>query len=193
MLYRLGAVALLLWTLLSGYGNVRYLLAPDAPFDAGQAWLSLFGEAFLLLGVVALFAHQAERGGWLGLAGFVLIVLSVLYAVGSLSLQLAVADGAITNEQIQQAPSLALADQLFGWTFQLGAVLWGVALYRGGGITRYAGVVLALVGIASYATGLASVAVPIFIVLSAIVWGWLGVALWISQPGPSLRPAAQAA
>jgi hypothetical protein len=44
-----------------------------------------------------------------------------------------------SNAQFQQAPSVALAGQIFPWAFYVGAVLFGIALYRGGGRAKYGG------------------------------------------------------
>jgi hypothetical protein len=194
-LYRLGGAAFLSFTLLAAISNVLYLMAGEAPLSVAQVWMLLIGQVFWLLGLFALFARQAERGGWLGLAGFVLLVLDTVYATAGLTLALLEAEGVAGSAQFQQAPSVALAGQIFPWAFYVGAVLFGIALYRGGGMPKYAGVLLALLGAHAFAGGVLGISLPsvIFVIVSFVAWGWLGLSLWLGASAPQAQPAAQPA
>lgn len=115
-LFQLGGIAVLLSAILAAIGNLMYFLSgqPDAPTTQGL-WTAIFGDVFLVLGLGALFARQAQRGGVLGLAGYVLLMLASLYFVGSEAVSLGVAAGAISNEQTAQVSAYSLANSIFPW------------------------------------------------------------------------------
>jgi hypothetical protein len=144
-LFQLGGIAVLLSAILATIGNLMYFLSgqPDAPTTPGL-WIAIFGDAFLVFGLGALFARQAQRGGVLGLVGYVLLVLALLYFVGSEAVGLGMAAGMISNEQIAQVPAYSLSDSIFPWFWTVGLIVFGISIYRAQVFPRYAGALLVL-------------------------------------------------
>lgn len=178
-LYQLGGIALLLSAILSAIGNLIYFLSgqPDAPTTPGL-WIAIFSDAFLLFGLGALFARQAQRGGVLGLVGYVLLVLASLYFVGSEAIGLGVAAGAISNEQIAQVPAYSLSDSIFPWFWTAGLILLGISIYRAQVFPKYAGALLVLLAFVQQLTGPLAFTRPIFAIIAVASWAWLGWSLY---------------
>ena len=178
-LYQLGGIALLLSAILSAIGNLIYFLSgqPDAPTTSGL-WIAIFSDAFLLFGLGALFARQAQRGGVLGLVGYVLLVLASLYFVGSEAIGLGVAAGAISNEQIAQVPAYSLSDSIFPWFWTAGLILLGISIYRAQVFPKYAGALLVLLAFVQQLTGPLAFTRPIFAMIAVASWAWLGWSLY---------------
>ena len=178
-LYQLGGIALLLSAILSAIGNLIYFLSgqPDAPTTPGL-WIAIFSDAFLLFGLGALFARQVQRGGVLGLVGYVLLVLASLYFVGSEAIGLGVAAGAISNEQIAQVPAYSLSDSIFPWFWTAGLILLGISIYRAQVFPKYAGVLLVLLAFVQQLTGPLAFTRPIFAIIAVASWAWLGWSLY---------------
>ena len=178
-LFRLGGIAVLLSAILAAIGNLMYFLSgqPDAPTTAGL-WIAIFGDVFLVFGLGALFARQAQRGGVLGLVGYVLLVLALLYFVGSEAVGLGVAAGAISNEQTAQVPAYSLANSIFPWFWTAGLILFGISIYRAQVFPRYAGALLVLTALVQQLTGPLAFTRPIFAVLAVTSWVWLGWELY---------------
>jgi hypothetical protein len=178
-LFQLGGMAVLLSTILSAIGNLMYFLSgqPDAPTTQGL-WIAIFSDAFLVFGLGALFARQAQLGGILGLVGYVLLVLASLYFVGSEAVGLGVAAGAISNEQTVQVPAYSLANSIFPWFWTAGLILFGISIYRAQVFPRYAGVLLVLTAFVQQLTGPLAFTRPIFAVLAVTSWAWLGWTLY---------------
>lgn len=178
-LYQLGGIALLLSAILSAIGNLIYFLSgqPDAPTTPGL-WIAIFSDAFLLFGLGALFARQAQRGGVLGLVGYVLLVLASLYFVGSEAIGLGVAAGAISNEQIAQVPAYSLSDSIFPWFWTAGLILLGISIYRAQVFPKYAGALLVLLAFVQQLTGPLAFTRPIFAMIAVASWAWLGWSLY---------------
>ena len=178
-LYQLGGIALLLSAILSAIGNLIYFLSgqPDAPTTPGL-WIAIFSDAFLLLGLGALFARQAQRGGVLGLVGYVLLVLASLYFVGSEAIGLGVAAGAISSEQIAQVPAYSLSDSIFPWFWTAGLILLGISIYRAQVFPKYAGALLVLLAFVQQLTGPLAFTRPIFAIIAVASWARLGWSLY---------------
>lgn len=178
-LYQLGGIALLLSAILSAIGNLIYFLSgqADAPTTPGL-WIAIFSDAFLLFGLGALFARQAQRGGVLGLVGYVILVLAILYFVGSEAIGLGVAAGAISNEQIAQVPAYSLSDSIFPWFWTAGLILLGISIYRAQVFQKYAGALLVLLAFIQQLTGPLAFTRPIFAMIAVASWAWLGSSLY---------------
>ena len=176
-LFQLGGIAVLLAAILYGIGNLVYFLSgqPDAPTALGL-WIAFFGDTLLVLGLGALFARQSQRGGLLGLVGYVLLVLATMFFVGSYAVSLGVAAGVISDEQIAQVPSYALSSSIVPWIWFAGLIVFGISIYRAQVFPKYAGALLVLLALVQQLTGPLAFTRPIFAILSFVAWAWLG---WI--------------
>ncbi|MEP7356868.1 MAG: hypothetical protein ABI847_06475 [Anaerolineales bacterium] len=146
-----------------------------------------------LLGITGLYARQANKAGWLGLAGYLLLSLSwglmtalvfaetfimPLLATGAPTFVdsfLGVAAGRASEINLGALPALFA---LVGILYMLGGLLFGIATFRAGILPRWAAGLLA---VASTLTPLAALlphylqryaAVPVGLALA-----WLGYAL----------------
>jgi hypothetical protein len=175
--------------------------------------MSFFG----LLGIAGIYARQAGKAGWMGLAGFVLLSLWFLIVTGftffeAFILPLLASDSprfvesflGIFTGSIGETSVGALATlwSLLGVVYILGALLFGIATFRAGVPSRWAGGLLALGAVASPAFALLPIALaPLAAVPVGLGLAWLGYATWserrasASQTAPAtaaaqLRPAA---
>jgi hypothetical protein len=178
-LFQLGGIAVLLSAILTGIGNLIYFLSgqPDQQTTL-LIWRGIFAGALMVLGLGALFARQAQRSGILGLVGYVFLVLATLYFVASDAVGLGMSAGAISNEQITQVPSYALADSVLPWIWVAGLLAFGISIYRAQMFPKYAGVLLILVGLLQPLTGPLAFTRPIYAVCYFVAWAWLGWALY---------------
>jgi hypothetical protein len=149
---------------------------------------------FGILGMAGLYARQAEKSGWLGLAGFVLLSLWFAFILGFSFVEAFI------------LPSLATAVPKFveGWLgmftssasemnlgvlptlwlltaplYILGGLLFGIATFRAGILPRWAAILLVIGSALAPVAALLpleqqpKVALPVGIALA-----WLGYALW---------------
>jgi hypothetical protein len=177
--FQLGGSAVLLSAILTGVGNLIYFLSgePDqvsAPF----LWRGIFAGALMVLGLGALFARQSRRGGILGLAGYVFLVLATMYFVASDAVVLGLSAGVISEEQLAQVPSYILADSILPWIWVAGLLAFGISVYRAGVFPKYAGVLLLLVAIIQPLTGPLAFTRPIYAVCYFVAWAWPGWELY---------------
>lgn len=177
-LFQLGGIAVLADAVLYAIANLIYFLSgqPQAPTTTGL-WINFAGDTLLLLGLGALFARQSHRGGILGLAGYVLMVVATMFFIGSYAVSLGVAEGAITNEQVAQVSAYNLSSSVMPWIWFAGLIAFGISIYRAEVFPKYAGVLLILVAILQQSIQFAGFLIPVFAVLSPVVWAWLGWAL----------------
>jgi hypothetical protein len=178
-LFQLGGIAVLLSAILTGIGNLIYFLSgqPDqlsAPF----LWRGIFAGALMVLGLGALFARQSQRGGVLGLVGYVFLVLATIYFVASDAVGLELSAGVVSDEQIAQVPSYALADSILPWIWVVGLLAFGISTYRAQVFPKYAGALLILVAIVQPLTGPLAFTRPIYAVCYFVAWAWLGWKLY---------------
>lgn len=152
--------------------------------------MSFFG----LLGMAGLYARQAEKTGWLGLAGYLLLSLWLALILGFTFVEVFILPviaatapafvagwlGMFTGT----ASTVDLGALPFVWTltgpiYILGGLLFGVATFRAAILPRWAGILLAVgtvigpVAILFPAEYQPKVAVPVGLALV-----WLGWALW---------------
>lgn len=164
----------------------------------------------ILLGITGIYARQAEKASWLGLAGFLLFGL-----MWALTACFQFAEGLILPLLATDAPqfvvgvlgvtsgspsevSLGIVPAVYSLTsvlYLLGGVLFGIATFRAGVLPRWAGGGLAMGTVAPLVLSLLLphefirlAAVPVGIALAL-----LGYALWserreqASQPEPATR------
>lgn len=171
---------------------------------------------FALLGMVGVYARQAEESGWLGLAGFLLVVLFWTLTLGFQFVEalispllaaeapqllegfLGIVKGSATEVNLGALPALW---SVTGLLYILSGVVFGIATFRAGVLPRWAGALLAIAAVAPLAGPLLGhpldriLAVPMGVALA-----WLGYSLWserrkhASQPmssegSPQLRQA----
>jgi len=162
-----------------------------------------------LLGITGLYARQAKKAGWLGLAGYLLLSLSwglmtafvfaetfimpPLAAIAPAFVDnfLGVAAGRAIDINLGAIPALFA---LVGILYMLGGLLFGIATIRAGILPRWAAGLLAA---ASALTPLAALlphqyqrfaAVPVGLALA-----WLGYALWSERLQTASEPVAGSA
>lgn len=158
---------------------------------------------FFLVGITGIYARQAEKAGWLGFAGFALLIVSFWLQTGFVFVELFVlpvvaaslpgfVDSAlgIANGQpgIMDIGAFLPAYGVVGICYLLGGVLFGIATVRAGVLPRWPAILLAVAAIITPAAAILPhalqryAAVPMGIALI-----WLGYSLW------SERRAAAAA
>jgi hypothetical protein len=155
--------------------------------------MSFFG----LLGMAGLYARQAEKVGWLGLAGFILFSLWLVIIMGFSFVEAFVLPRVATTDPAfvrgwlgmftGDASKVDLGALPTLWTltgplYMLGGLLFGIATLRAGILPRWSGALLAAGTLLSPVAGLLpnasqpKIAVPVGIALA-----WMGYALW-SEP-----------
>ncbi|HEX8231113.1 MAG TPA: hypothetical protein VF826_17635 [Chloroflexia bacterium] len=175
--------------------------------------LSFFG----LLGITGIYARQAKEAGWLGLAGYLLLCLWLVLLVPFTFTEVFILPRLVTESPAFVESFLGMFNRhpgemdlgaiktlwnLDGVAYMLGGLLFGIATFRAGILSRWAGGLLAVgTALAPVAELLpleykAFVAVPVGLALA-----WLGYALWSERrehaaqlvPGkvnPQLSPTA---
>jgi len=152
--------------------------------------MSIFG----LFGMAGLYARQAEKSGWLGLAGYLLFSLWLALILGFTFVEvfvlpiLATAAPAFVAGWLGMftgtASALDLGALPIVWTltgpiYILGGLLFGIATFRAAILPRWAGILLAVgtvigpIAILFPPEYQPKVAVPVGLALA-----WLGYALW---------------
>ena len=148
---------------------------------------------FVLIGLAGLYARQAEKSGWLGLAGFFLYSLSWVLTLGYTFAEVFIlpplatqaptfVQGFLAAYSSSGDPTFAVLANLWtvtGVLYILGGVLFGIATFRARILSRWAGGLLAVGSILSPLASLLPheyeplVAVPVGLALA-----WLGYSLW---------------
>jgi hypothetical protein len=152
--------------------------------------MSFFG----LLGLAGLYARQATRAGWLGLAGYVLLSLWFVVVMG-----FSFVEAFILPHVATASPGLVQAWMgMFNgpagtfnlgalptiWTLSapvyiLGGVLFGIATFRARVLPRWAGALLAASTLlAPAAAALPNASQPKIAIPAGLALAWLGYALW---------------
>ena len=148
---------------------------------------------FVLIGLTGLYARQAEAVGWLGLVGFLLYslswVLTAPYTLAEVLLLPVLATeaptlaegflGAFSSASTTDFSVLANLWSVIGLLYIIGGLLFGIAIFRAGILSRWAAGLLAVGSILAPVAALLppehepKVAVPVGLALA-----WLGYALW---------------
>jgi len=163
--------------------------------------LAMVTSIFGLLGLTGIYARQAEKSGWLGLVGYLLLnlwlaiilgfafvevfILPVLATVSPTFVEgwLGMFDG--IGSEINLGP-LATVWTITGPLYILGGILFGIATFRARILPRWAGVLLAVGTAMGPLAALVpldlqpKVAVPVGIALI-----WLGYSLWSERRAKS--------
>ncbi len=156
--------------------------------------LAMGTSIFGLFGLTGIYARQAEKSGWLGLAGYVLLSLWLSLILGFTFVEvfilpalatvaptfvagwLGMFNGTAIEMDLGGLPSLWL---LTGPIYILGGLLFGIATFRAHVLPRWAGALLAVGTVMGPLAALLpldlqpKVTVPVGIALI-----WLGYALW---------------
>ncbi len=114
---------------------------------------------FFLIGISGIYARQVERSGWLGLAGYLMLILAwwlqtayvftelfilpvmATAAPGFVNSFLGIVNGTPGEMNIGALPAVY---GLLGILYMLGGVLFGIATFRAGILPRWAAVLLAV-------------------------------------------------
>ena len=175
-LFRLGGIAILLSAILVGIFDISYFLSGEQSPSNYVLWIGIIIDTLRVLGLGALFARQAYRGGMLGLIGYVLLVCGSLAGIGFWAVQFGVLAGIISDAELAQVSLYALGSTILIWSVNLGEVVFGISMLRAQVFPKYTGTLLILVGVLHYLTGSLAFTLPIYAILSVVVYAWLG---WI--------------
>ena len=154
-----------------------------------------------LIGITGLYARQVEKAGWLGLAGFLLLILcwwlqsAYVFAETFILPQLATAAppfvvsflGIASGNPgaMNIAPLPAIYSFGIGIPYMLGGLLFGIATLRAGILPRWPAGLLAVAAVLTPAAALLPhaiqrlAAIPVGLALA-----WLGYALWSERRAP---------
>jgi hypothetical protein len=149
---------------------------------------------FAVLGMAGLYARQAKRTGWLGLAGFLLLTFWFVLIMGFSFVEAFVLPhiattapsflqgwfGMLTGSATTvKLGSLATLWTLSGPIYMLGGLLFGIAIFRAAILPRWAGALLALgTLLAPVAKALPNASQPKIAIPVGLALAWLGYALW---------------
>ena len=146
--------------------------------------LYLLGTLLLLLGLVGLYAGQAEEAGILGLAGFLIAFAGTTLFSGTVWFELF-----ITPSLAAEAPELAEAELgLAGFVVSflsviLGWLLFGAATLRACVYPRPAAILLIVGAVVSFAP------VPLSGIVLSVAVAWLGFVLFAGEGASAERPS----
>jgi hypothetical protein len=168
------------------------------------AWTIIISLKFamcllFLIGIAGIYARQVEEAGWLGLAGFLLLILCWWLQTGYVFTDLftlpvlataapqfvesflgIVNPGSPVEMNIGALPA---AYGFIGILYMLGGLLFGIATLRAGILPRWPAGLLAVAAVVTPAAALLPhaiqrlAAIPVGIALA-----WLGYALWSERP-----------
>jgi hypothetical protein len=160
-----------------------------------------------LLGITGIYARQAEKAGWLGLAGFLLFsfswwlqtafvfaetfILPLLASTGPefVDGMLGIGAGRASEVGLGALPVLYGA---VGISYMLGGLLLGIATFRAGILPRGAGALLAITAVLTPAAALLPHHIQRFAAVPmGLAVAWLGYALWseLREQGSEPLPA----
>lgn len=152
-----------------------------------------------LFGLAAMYAHQSERAGGLGLAGFILLLagsaLFVPIALIEAFVVPALAAGAAGQALLDPAGPLfggplGLYFLLTGALFALGSLITAVATLRAEVLPRLSSVLFVGGALLAFAPPLPHLAGTIGGVLLGLGYAWCGYAIWAAPRQPAVQPRA---
>jgi hypothetical protein len=173
--------------------------------------LTIVMAFFGLLGIAGIYARQVEKAGWMGLAGCLLLSLWYVIVTGftffeAFILPLLASDSpkvaasflGIFTGSVGETSVGALATlwTLLGVVYILGNLLFGIATFRAGILSRWAAALLGLGAVSSPAFALLPQSfAPLAAVPVGLGLAWLGYSLWSErlEPGSQRAPARERA
>lgn len=152
---------------------------------------------FFLIGIAGLYARQADRAGWLGLTGFLMLtvtwflqsafiftegfILPSLAAVAPAYVEsfLTIANGTHPTMDIGAATALYGVAGIF---YMLGGLTFGIATARAGILPKWAAILLAVAAVLTPAAALLPHELQRFAGIPVgLAIAWLGYALWANR------------
>jgi hypothetical protein len=152
---------------------------------------------FFLIGFTGTYARQAEKAGWLGLAGFALLTVSFFLQTGYVFTELFVLPVVASTLPGFVDSALGIANghpgamdigafvptySVLGLCYLLGGLLFGIATVRAAVLPRWPAIMLAFAAIITPAAALLPHALQRY---AAVPMGlamiWLGYALWTER------------
>lgn len=162
---------------------------------------------FSLLGITGIYARQAKRAGWLGLAGYLLLSLWFVLIMGFSFVEAFILPRLATSQPafvagwfgmlVGPATKIDLGPLPTIWTltaplYMLGGLLFGISIYRVGILPRWAGVLLAVGAVlAPIAALLPNASQPKIAIPVGVALAWLGYALWSERRPEPVEPDGQ--
>jgi hypothetical protein len=164
---------------------------------------------FALLGLTGIYARQAKKAGWVGLVGFLLLSLWFVIVTGFTFVEvlilptLATTTPAFVDSWMGMLNGSAMTMNLGAmptvWTltapmYMLGGLLFGIATFRAGFLSRWAAVLLAAGTLLAPVAALLSlelqpkIAIPVGLALA-----WLGYGLWSEKREQATQTVADTA
>lgn len=176
------------------------------------AWTLIISLKFamcllFLIGITGIYARQVEEAGWLGLAGFLLLILCWWLQTGYVFTDLFILPVlATTAPQFVESflgivnpgspvemniGALPAAYGLLGILYMLGGLLFGIATFRAGVLPRWAAGLLAVAGpLGPVAVALLPHALERYVgVPLGLALVWLGYALFSERREQAANPA----
>ncbi len=124
------------------------------------------------------------------MVGYILLIVGTLFFIGNYAVSMGVVAGIISTDQIAQVPAYSVPNSIMPWIWFAGLIVFGIAIYRAQVFPKYAGALLVLFAIVQQLTGWVGFVIPIFAVLSFVVWAWLGWELLRGKRVASQEPVA---
>ena len=159
---------------------------------------------FGLLGMVGLYARQAAKAGWMGMAGFLLLSAWFAIVMGFSFVEAFVLPHLVSvtpafvhgwmgmfngNASTVSLGALPTLWTLSGPIYILGGLLFGIATVRARILPRGAGILLAVGTVLAPLAGLLPLAAqPKIAIPVGLALAWMGYALWSEQSTPTPQP-----
>ena len=159
--------------------------------------MSFFG----VLGLAGLYARQAEKTGWLGLVGYILLTFWLVLIMGFSFVEAFILPHVATTSPafvqawmgtlVGPATKFHLGALPTLWTLSgpiliLGGLTFGIATFRAAILPRWAGALLALSTVlAPLAAALPNASQPKIAIPQGLALAWLGYALWSERRAQS--------
>ena len=191
-------------------GMFHPLNVPAAVTTATWFYVHIFATAlgfFGLFGMAGLYARQAEKSGWLGLAGFLLLSIWMTLVTGMSFVEAFILPriaaefpkfiegwmgmfiGIPSQVNLGVLPTLW---NMSGPMYILGPLLFGIATFRAGVLPRWAGALLAIGALLIPVGALVppEYQAKIAMIPVGLALAWLGYALWAERREQDLEPVA---
>ena len=191
-------VAGMLW-LLSIFHPPDTLDGMLAPAWGPSHYVTAVASAFLVFGLIGLYAYQVAKVGWLGLIAFILsltasaMLTSAELFAGALAPTLAANPSTQSLVNPRQAGPFVIVIGAIAVLATVGNILLGIAIMRAGILPRWAGLLI-IIGYVflAFGIGLPALAIisPVGIVLSGLGYAWCGYSIWVAMSAvePKARP-----